>query len=203
VLLAFGALAARRDLARLEADALRSLADTPRGDSCGHGIDTLARDAEARYRRLAGRLPPGCPEHWRLVASPPALAEYERKLHEAGPRLDPALGRHGIELARRQIEIACADVTEGFDPAGIPHYTADRDDDAIVHTALLANATWLIADDRKHISTDPEGAAEYLLPETDRRIHAVTFSRFLDHLSDIDLDEIDPTLLADAFAPLP
>jgi hypothetical protein len=47
----------------------------------------------------------------------------------------------------------------------------------LVHTALLADATWLIADDRKHISIDPDGATEYALPGSDRRVAAVTFSR--------------------------
>jgi len=202
VLLALGALAARRDLARLEANALRVQADIPGSESGGRAIDTLVQDADARYQHLSKLMPPGCPEHWRLIASPPVLAEYERKLREAGPRLNPSLGKHGIELARRQIEAVCADVIDDFDPALVPHYTADRKDDAIVHTALLADAAWLIADDRKHISTDPDGGAtEYVLPASDRRVAAITFSRFLDHLTDVDLDDVDPALLADAFAP--
>lgn len=32
-------------------------------------------------------------------------------------------------------------LTEDFDTAKIPCYTADRHDDPVVHTALLANAT--------------------------------------------------------------
>jgi len=129
VLLALGALAARRDLAQLEADALRVQADIPDNESGGRAIDTLVQDADARYQRLSKLMPPGCPEHWRLIASPPVLAEYERKLREAGPQLNPSLGTHGIELARRQIEIVCADVIEDFNPALIPRYTADRKDD--------------------------------------------------------------------------
>lgn len=204
VLLALGALAVRRDLARLEADALRSEMRRPGSESGGREVDTLAQDADARYQRLFKQMPPGCPEHWRLVGSQPVLAEYERKLREAGPRLEPRLDAQGIEVARRQIEIVCAEVIEDFDSALIPRYTTDRKDDAIVHTALLADAVWLIADDRKHISTDPDGATEYALPGSDRRVAAVTFSRFLDHhLTDVDLDNIDPTLLADAFAESP
>lgn len=34
----------------------------------------------------------------------------------------------------------------------------------------------------------------------DRRISAITFSVFLSHLTDVDLDHIDPSLLAVAFA---
>jgi hypothetical protein len=102
---------------------------------------------------------------------------------------------------RQQIAAACAEVTDDFDPALIPAYTADRKDDPVIHTALLADATWLIADDTKHICTQPEGITEYRLPGTDRHLSAVTFSRFLDHLVDIDLDDIDPSLLAVALRP--
>lgn len=203
VLLALGALAARRDLARSEADALRLVAGLPGSEGGGREIDSLIRDADARYRQLSNLMPPNCPEHWRLIASPPVLAEYERKLREAGRKLNPSLNEKGIEIARRQIEIVCADVTEDFDPTTIPRYTADRKDDAIVHTALLADATWLIADDRKHISIDPDGPTEYALPDSDRRVAAVTFSRFLEHLTDVDLDHVDPNLLAEAFTPQP
>jgi predicted nucleic acid-binding protein len=203
VLLAFGALAARRELARLEAEALRKQASAPGSKSGGSSAQSLVSDADERYERLRVLLPAGCPDDWRLVCSGPLLGEYERKLRETGPRLDPALRPGDVEIARRQIESVCADVTDEFDPAAIPRYTADRNDDAVVHTALLANATWLIADDRKHISTDPDGITEYRSPRGDHRVCALTFSRFLDHLTDIDLDHVDPDLIAVAFAPLP
>jgi PIN domain len=202
VLLAFGALATRRELARTEADALRKQAGLPGSESDGPSPDKLVRDADARYERLRGSLPAGCPDHWRLVCSRPFLNEYERKLRETGPKLNPAQRPQDIEIARRQIESVCADTTDDFDPAAIPRYTADRNDDPVVHTALLANATWLIADDRKHISTDPDRITEYHLPGSGRHVSAITFSRFLDHLTEVDLDHIDPTLIADAFAPL-
>lgn len=202
VLLAFGALAARRNLARLEADALRREAGAAGSERGGLPVDAAAAGADERYRRLRELLPAGCPEDWRLVGSRPLLEEYVRKLREAGPKLDPALSPYGIEVVRHQIESVCADMTEDFDPKVIPRYTADRNDDPVVHTALLADAAWLIADDRRHICTDPDGMTEYELPGRDRRVSAVTFSRFLEHLTDIDLDQIDPALLAVAFAPL-
>lgn len=202
VLLALGALAARRDLTRIEADALRRAANAAGSESGGLPVDVLAAQADARYRRLSEQLPPGCPEDWRLVGSRPLLEEYARKLREAGPKLDQALRPRDIEILRHQIESVCADMTEDFDPATIPHYTADRNDDPVVHTALLADATWLIADDRKHISTDPHGLTEYESPDSQRRVSAITFSHFLEHLTDIDLDRVDPDLLAVAFEPL-
>ena len=117
------------------------------------------------------------PSDWRLVASRPLLAEYERKLREAGPRLDPTLRDADIDAVRRQITAVCSDFTDDFDPELIPAHTPDRKDDPVVHTALLADATWLIADDTKHICTQPDGITEYRLPGSDRRVSAMTFSR--------------------------
>lgn len=202
VVLALGALAARRDLLRQELHALRAQSASAGGQVGGAALDVLAEQTQARYAQLREALPAGCPDDWRLVASRPLLAEYERKLREAGPRLDPTLREGDIDVVRQQIAAACADVTDDFDPALIPAYTADRKDDPVIHTALLADATWLIADDTKHICTQPEGITEYRLPGTDRHVSAVTFSRFLDHLADIDLDHVDPSLLEVAFRPL-
>ncbi len=100
--------------------------------------------AEARYVRLREALPEGCPDDWQLVASRPLLAEYERKLREAGPRLAPTLREADIDVVRQQIAAVCVDVTEDFDPGLIPSYTSDRKDDPVVHTALLADASRLI-----------------------------------------------------------
>ncbi len=201
VVLALGALASRRDLLRQEADALRAGSADAGGQVGGARLEVLAEHAEARHLRLREALPAGCPDDWQLVASRPLLAEYERKLREAGPRLDPSLSDANIDIVRQQIAAVCAGVTEDFDPELIPAYTPDRKDDPVIHTALLADASWLIADDTKHICTQSEGTTEYQLPGTDRRVSAVTFSRFLDHLSDIDLDHVDPGLLEVAFRP--
>lgn len=202
VLLAFGALAERRDLARVQADPPQAAEAGTGGELSGPGVAALAAQSEASYQRLRDALPSGCPDHWRLVGSRPLLAEYERKLHEVGPRLDPNLRPTDIGAIRRQIEAVCVDMTDDFDPAAITTYTADRNDDPVVHTALLADATWLIADDKKHISTDPSGITEYRLPGTTHRVSALTFSDFLDQLSEVDLDDVDPSLIQMAFAPV-
>lgn len=202
VLLAFGALAARRDLARLDAEAVRAEAGALGGTVGGESLERRAAQAEAGYARLAEALPHGTPDDWRLVCSRPLLGEYERKLHEVGPKLDPTLREQDIQMLRRQVEIVCTDITDDFDPTKIPTYTTDRDDDPVIHTALLANATWLVADDRKHIATTPDSATEYQLPGSDRRVSAITFSRFVEHVIDIDLAGIDPALIALAFRPI-
>ncbi len=202
IILALGALTARRDLARTQADALRAEAAAHGGSVGGLPLEALVEQAEAGHARLGEALPHGAPDDWQLVCSGPLLTEYERKLREAGPRLDPTLREADIEALRRQIEIVCTDMTEDFDPEQIPHYTADRKDDPVVHTALLADAVWLISDDRKHISTETDGITEYRLPDTERRVSALTFNRFLE-LTEIDLGEVDPGLLEVAWRPLP
>lgn len=202
VVLALGALAARRDLLRQEADALRAESASAGGQAGRTRLEVLAEQVDARYAQLREALPQGCPDDWQLVASRPLLAEYERKLREAGPKLNPTLREADIDAVRQQIAAVCVAVTEDFDPELIPSYTPDRKDDPVIHTALLADASWLIADDTKHICTQPDGSTEYQMPGTDRRVSAVTFSRFLDHLTDIDLDQVDPSLLEVAFAPL-
>jgi predicted nucleic acid-binding protein len=202
VVLALGALVARKDLLRQEVHALGAQLASAGGQIGGAALEALAEQAEARCAQLREALPAGCPDDWRLVASRPLLAEYERKLREAGPRLNPTLRERDIDVVRQQVAAACAEITDDFNPALIPAYTADRKDDPVIHTALLADATWLIADDTKHICTQPEGITEYRLQGTDRHVSAVTFSRFLDHLADIDLDHVDPRLLEVAFRPL-
>jgi|HubBroStandDraft_1064217.scaffolds.fasta_scaffold336048_1 predicted nucleic acid-binding protein len=202
VVLALGALSAHSDLLRQEADTVRGDSADAGGQVGAARLEVLAEQAQARYARLREALPEDCPDDWQLVASRPLLAEYERKLREAGPRLDPSLSDANIDVVRQQIAAICVEVTEDFDPELIPAYTHDRKDDPVIHTALLADASWLIADDTKHISTQPDGATEYQLPGTDRRVTAVTFSRFLDRLSDVDLDQVDPSLLEVAFRPL-
>jgi hypothetical protein len=71
--------------------------------------------------------------------------------------------------------IVCADVTESFDPTTIPSYTAD---------------------------CNPQGTIEYELPGSVQRVRAVTFSAFLDNLTDVDLDHVDTGLLTVACAPV-
>jgi hypothetical protein len=116
VVLALGALAAHRDLLRQEADALRAESASGGGQVGSARLEVLAEQAEARHARLREALPQGCPDDWQLVASRPLLAEYERKLREVGPRLDPTLREADIDVVRQQIAAVCVDVTEDFDP---------------------------------------------------------------------------------------
>lgn len=193
LLLALGALTARAEDARLEREAVEGEARALGATIGGRALNELAREAEAKRARLADRLPYGTPDEWRLVASRPLLDEYERKLYEVGPRLNPKLGADDVPKIRRQVEAVCWDVVEDFDPAVIPRYTPDRKDDAVVHTALLGGVLWLISDDKRHIAREPEGTLEYALPNTDACVSAITFGHFVEQHLDapIDLYEVD------------
>ena len=120
VVLTLGALAARRELLRQETDTPRAEAASTGGQLGGAALDALAEQAEARYLRLRDALPTGCPDDWRLIVSRPLLTEYERKLREAGPRLDPTLREADIDTVRHQITAVCAEVTDDFDLRSSP-----------------------------------------------------------------------------------
>jgi hypothetical protein len=124
VVLALGALVARKDLLRQEVHALGAQLASAGGQIGGATLEALAKQAEARCTQLREALPAGCSDDWRLVASRPLLAEYERKLREAGPRLNPTLRERDIDVVRQQVAAACAEITDDFDPALIPAYTA-------------------------------------------------------------------------------
>jgi hypothetical protein len=76
VLLALGALAARRELVRVEADMLRAEAASEGGELGGLALEELVEQADAGYARLSEALPHGCPDDLRLVASRPLLAAF-------------------------------------------------------------------------------------------------------------------------------
>jgi predicted nucleic acid-binding protein len=198
LLLVYGALAGRVEMARLEAEALQEEARAAGGAVEGRTTEEMVGEAEARLARLGERMPVGAPDDWRLVASGPLLDEYERKLREIGPNLNPDVRADHVPLFRRQIEAVCFDLVD-FDPAAIPRYTPDRDDDPIVHTALLADAVFLIADD-KHIAPDAEDVFEYTLPQLDRTVMAMRFNRFVEHhLDGFAFDDIDGSWLGLAY----
>lgn len=167
-----------------------------------HGADEALAQAEATVARIAELLPIGAPDGWWAVASPPVLAEYHRKLHELREKLArPPLTAELIDDASRAIVASCGYVTPSFELSDVPHYTEgrDRDDDVVIHTALLGRATVLISDDKRHVSLDPEGSTAYS-HEDGRVVHAMTFEHFAGSHLDFDLDEIDGDVFRDLFA---
>jgi hypothetical protein len=69
IVLALGALAARREHLRQDADMLRAEAASAGRQLGGAALDALAEQAEAKYLRLRDALPTGCPYDWRLIVS--------------------------------------------------------------------------------------------------------------------------------------
>jgi predicted nucleic acid-binding protein len=203
LLFAYCALSARADLVELEVDFLRAEAARRGGELAGSDIEELAAEAAAGRARVAERLPADAPDDLGFVASRPVLDEYERKLVEVGPLINPDVRAAHVPLLRRQIEAVCVETTDDFDPDEIPEYTPDRKDDPFVHTALLADATWLIADDKKHISREPEGTFEYRDADSGRQVSAMTFDHFAEtHLDQFDFDAVDGSWLGAAYGQL-
>ena len=199
LLLAFGALTYEAEHRQLDLDALRQESEAVGGTLGGlEAAEAFIAHAEGRRAALAERLPYGAPDDWVAVGSRPLFDEYERKVREIGPRFDPNLDADDARLLRRQMEAICVAAAPPFPPDQTPAFTSDPDDDPIVFGALLAGADYLISDDKKHIV--PHGdPREY--EHEDRRLLAVTFDYLVsDLMPDIDWDEIDGGLLADALA---
>ncbi len=200
VVLAFGSWAYEAEHRRLELDELRLEAEATGGEL--GGIDTaegLIAHAEERRAVLAERLPYGAPDDWVAAGSRPLFDEYERKVREVGHRFDPTLDENDARLLRRQMEAICVTAAPPRQPDQIPALTTDPDDDPIVFGALLAGVDYLVSDDRKHIVP---GGEPHEYAHEDRRLLAVTFNYLVsDLMPDIDWDEIDGSLLAEALAP--
>jgi predicted nucleic acid-binding protein len=200
VLLAFGALTYEVEHRRLDLGALRQESEAVGGTLGGlDRAEALIAHAEERAAVLAERLPYGVPDDWVAVGSRPLFDEYERKVREIGTRFDPRLDGDDARILRRQMEAICVAAAPPFPPEQIPAFTGDPDDDPIVYGALLADADYLISDDRKHIVPGGE-PTEY--EHEDRRVLAVTFDYLVSELMpDIDWDDIDGALLMQALAP--
>ncbi len=148
IVLALGALTYEIEHGRLELDELSKQAEREGG--VVRGVEQArARIEGANDRRAAllELLPQGTPDDWVAIGSKPLFDEYERKLRESGTKLDPDLREEDVQRLRRQFEAVCVVAAPAFDPADVPVLTADRKDDPILYTALVADADLLIADD--------------------------------------------------------
>jgi predicted nucleic acid-binding protein len=200
VLLAFGKLTYEAEHRRLDLDALREESEAVGGELGGLEVaEALIVHAQERRTVLAEGLPYGAPDDWVAVGSRPLFDEYERKVREIGTRFDPQLDVDDARLLRRQLEAICVAAAPPFPPEQIPAFTSDPDDDPIVYGALQADADYLISDD-KHIVPHKE-PREY--EHEDRRLLAVPFGYLVsDLMPDIDWEEIDGGLLAEALVRL-
>lgn len=166
------------------------------------GVKQALAEAEAAVARIAELLPVGVPDGWWALASPALLDEYHRKLHELREKLArPPLTAELVEQAYRSVVAGCGYLTSEFALQDVPEYTngRDRDDDLVVHTAILGRASVLVSDNTRHLSLDPEGTTEYAA-EDGHVVHAMTFEYFAHAHLDADLDAIDGTLLSEAYA---
>ncbi len=197
VLLALGALTYEHEHGQLEIDELTREAERRKGRVKGVQ-QTLARIEEAGRRRAAllELLPYGVPDDWVAVGSQFLFDEYERKLHEIGPRLNPGLRKEDVQPLRRQMETICAVAGTRVDYETVPKLTADPNDDPILYGALLGEVDLLISDDR-HLVPDLQ---EHYWEHDGHSVTAITFQTLIEErLDDVDLDEIEGTWLRVAY----
>jgi predicted nucleic acid-binding protein len=186
VLLGYGALNHHAEWHRIELELLRAEAETLGAQAVG--LQRAAVEAEATEQQraiLRDLLPDNAPEHWVALGSAVLFREYERKVREIGKRLNPNVRETDVGPLRRQLQAICAAGSPPFDPLQAPILTRDRQDDPIVYTALLAEADYLISDDRDIVPDRHEHHYEH----EDHHVLAVTFNRFLAaYFEPIDLD---------------
>jgi predicted nucleic acid-binding protein len=200
VILAFGAITYEVEHRRLELDELANEGGaeggTVRGLERAMQRITLVEDRRAALEEL---LPYGTPDDWTAVGSAPLFDEYERKLREIGQKLDPMLRPEDIPALRRQVEALCVAGSPPFDPSDSPALTRDPQDDPIVFSALLADADFLISDDKDIV---PDGI-EHHYEHGERSVTAMTFDHMMDRFFaavDVDFTEIDGSWLALAYS---
>lgn len=180
-------------------DEIQFARDAGLGESSTAGA--FLERAEAAVEHIARLLPPDAPDDLWAVASLPLLAEYHRKLHDLRDKLArPPWTKEQVDLAYRAIVASCGNITPAFAASKVPHYTEgrDRDDDIVIHTALLGSADVLISNDTNDISLDRDGETEYKNTDGDT-VRAMTFEHFANHHLGVDLDSIDGKRLGDAY----
>ncbi len=199
VLLAYGALTDQAEQHRIELELLQTEAERTGTQPTGiQHITVAARVAERQRAILYDLLPHNAPEHWVALGSAALFDEYERKVREIGKRLNPNIRESDIKPLLRQMQAICAAGPPPFEPDQAPVLTRDRQDDPIVYTALLAEADYLISDDRDIV---PDGH-EHHYERAHQRVLAVTFNRFLTTYfqpTDLDWSAIDGRWLRHAY----
>ena len=199
VVLAFGALAYQAEHLRLDRDELLQLAAAEGGEVLATGaLDQLVDSAERRRAVLAELLPYETPADYVAVGFASLFDEFERKVREAGRRLDPEVRPEDAEAIRRQFEAICAVAAPPFQPADLPPLTRDPEDDPIVYGALLAGCDILISDDKDIVPNGIEQDYEH----GEHRLRAVKFGRFISEVfepKDFPWSEVDGSWLLKAF----
>jgi predicted nucleic acid-binding protein len=153
--------------------------------------------ARERHAALHELLPYETPDDWCTVGAGVLFAEYERKLHAIGRKLNPALRDEDIPVLVRQLQAICVAAAPPPDVrSSAPALTLDPEDDPIVYAALTADVDLLISDDR-HIVPD---RTSHDYKHGEHSVTAVTFSTLAHSHLTLDWDEIDGAWLADAHA---
>jgi hypothetical protein len=198
VVFAYGALSFRvRSLAE-EFDLIEDELQRAGATAGGPSIERFVEEAGARKARMEEFLPPMTPDDLYLAGARHLFDEIELKANDDYwkrdlPDFDGDLG----PVARRQLVSLTPVVVPDFDPFGVQRFTADRKDDYLIHTALVADAFAVLSDDRRHVSTS-EGAPT-MYGSAGNRVGAYQFASFIEeHVNTLhfDLGDVDGRTLA-------
>lgn len=203
VLLAYGRLSAYAQAGGDERLAFEQELQASGAVAGGRSLAELVEESALKKARLEERLPALAPDELCMAGSRPLFDEYEEKLRERGPSIVPDFSPEDATAVRRRLAAATTIVVPDFDTSEIPAYTEgrDRDDDVVIHTALLTRAEFVVSDD-KHISVDREGTTKYADPDRGVGVDALTFDRFVEKRVDrhpFELRSVDGSLLALAY----
>jgi predicted nucleic acid-binding protein len=123
------------------------------------------------------------------------IGEELQLVRESGLQIDG-----GAELVLRRAKASAEEITPAFEANEVPRYTEgrDRDDDIVIHTALVGSARVLISNDMRDVSLDRDGETEYS-DDQGNVVRAMTFEHFATTHLDLDLDTVDGARLAEAY----
>ena len=176
VVLAYGGLTHQAQHLQLDRELLAETAANEGGEVHADPVfDELVEIAEYRRAALGELLPYGAPDDYVAVGFTALFDEFERKVRDAGRKLDPTVRPEDAAKFRRQFEAICAVGPPPFDPAEAPALTRDPEDDPIVYGALLAGCDVLVSDDRDIV---PDGISRDY-EHAEHRLRATTFWKFV------------------------
>jgi predicted nucleic acid-binding protein len=171
----------------------------------GPSIRSVVEGAAKKKAHLEEFLPALTPDDLCLVGSSYLFDEIERRARDPyWQRCVPGIGGDLGEIARRQLLRITPIIVPDFELGDVPRYTEgrDRNDDPIVHTAVISGAEIIVSDDAD-LSTSVEDPTPYTEPASGLYVSAIRFGAFVQNWANsyhFNLWDVEPTALARASA---
>jgi predicted nucleic acid-binding protein len=145
--------------------------------------DEVVRLARERIALLEEHLPVMTPEDWGLVTSHAITREVHDVCVGGRSGFGPLPETTAQAAVAAAVAISATQVIQGLD-GPIPEYTQgrDRDDDRVIHTAILAGVEWVLSEDHRHVSLERRRPTRYQEPVTGRETGAIGVRYFINRL---------------------